>query len=97
MTLANGGTPVEVSVLVPAKDEAENLPEFVRQCAAALEPVAYGCELIVVNDGSEDDTSAVLDTLQEEFAFLRVVTHRTRRGIADALRSAGEVASGRIG
>ena len=96
MTLASGGTPVEVSVLVPAKDEAENLPEFVRQCAAALEPVAYGCELIVVNDGSEDDSSAVLDTLQEEFAFLRVVTHRTRRGIADALRSAGEVASGRI-
>ena len=27
---------VDVSVLVPAKDEAENLPEFVRLCAEAL-------------------------------------------------------------
>jgi glycosyltransferase involved in cell wall biosynthesis len=96
MTLADGGQPVEVSVLVPAKDEAENLPEFVRQCAAAFEPVTYGCELVVVNDGSEDDTSAVLEKLQKEFGFLHVVTHRTRRGIADALRSAGEIARGRI-
>lgn len=96
MTLARDGNPVEVSVLVPAKDEAENLPEFVRQCAAALEPVEYDCELVVVDDGSEDATSAVLNELQTEFTFLRVVTHRTRRGIADALRSGGEVAQGRI-
>ncbi len=35
MTLASNGA-VDVSVLVPAADEAENLPEFVRQCADAL-------------------------------------------------------------
>ncbi len=69
MTLANGGTPVEVSVLVPAKDEAENLPEFVRQCAAALEPVAYGCELIVVNDGSEDDKTVYGRARERERRF----------------------------
>jgi glycosyltransferase involved in cell wall biosynthesis len=96
MTLTSGGKTVEVSVLVPAKDEAENLPEFVRQCANAFESVDYGCELVLVNDGSEDETPDVLSKLQDEFSFLRVVTHRTRRGIADALRSGGEVASGRI-
>ena len=96
MTLAGDGHTVEVSVLVPAKDEAENLPEFVRQCAAAFDHLPYGCELVLVNDGSEDNTSEVLDKLKDEFAFLRVVTHRTRRGIADALRSGGEVARGRI-
>jgi len=96
MTLARDGNPVEVSVLVPAKDEAENLPEFVRLCAEAFEPVGYSCELVVVDDGSTDDSQKVLKKLQGEFEFLRVVTHRTRRGIADALRSGGEIARGRI-
>jgi glycosyltransferase involved in cell wall biosynthesis len=96
MTLATNGAVAQVSVLVPAKDEAENLPEFVRQCAAALAAEPYACELVVVNDGSEDGTGEVLARLAAEYPFLRVVTHRTRRGIADALRSAGEAATGGI-
>ncbi|NIM50298.1 MAG: glycosyltransferase [Gemmatimonadales bacterium] len=95
MTLARGDN-AEVSILVPANDEAESLPEFVRQCADALRDVSYPCEVVVVDDGSEDDTPAVLDQLAAEHDFLRVVTHRSRRGIADALRSAGEVARGDI-
>lgn len=95
MTLADGGR-VDVSVLVPAKDEAENLPEFVAQCKAALADLPYVCEVVIVNDGSEDDSAAVLKRLAAEHAFLRVVTHRVRQGIADALRSAGEVAGGSI-
>jgi len=95
MTLARGNE-AEVSVLVPAKDEAENLPEFVRQCAEALREVPYACEVVVVDDGSGDDTPAVLNALQSEYGFLRVVTHRSRRGIAEALRSAGDAACGEI-
>jgi glycosyltransferase involved in cell wall biosynthesis len=85
-----------VSVLVPAKDEAENLPEFVRLCAEAFATEPYVCEVVVVNDGSEDDTAAVLTRLQGKHGFLRVVTHRARQGIADALRSAADAATGRI-
>jgi glycosyltransferase involved in cell wall biosynthesis len=95
MTLASDGR-VDVSVLVPAKDEAENLPEFVAQCRAVLADVPYACEVVIVNDGSEDDTGAVLERLAAEHPFVRVVTHRTRQGIADALRSAGEAARGDI-
>jgi glycosyltransferase involved in cell wall biosynthesis len=96
MTLVRRGQPAEVSILVPAKDEAENLPEFVRLCADALGAEPYLAELVVVNDGSEDDTAAVLERLATEHGFLRIVTHRARRGIADALRSAAEVATGRV-
>ncbi|HEX9582590.1 MAG TPA: glycosyltransferase family 2 protein [Gemmatimonadales bacterium] len=96
MSLAGPHGAVDVSVLVPAKDEAENLPEFVRQCADALRGTPYPCELIVVNDGSEDDTAAVLERLAAEYVFLRIVTHRTRLGIADALKTAGDAARGRI-
>jgi glycosyltransferase involved in cell wall biosynthesis len=88
--------PAVVSLLVPAKDEAENLPEFLRQCAEALPRVGVPFEVVVVDDGSRDTTPEVLRTLQAEHPFLKVVTHRRQLGIADALRSAGEAASGDI-
>ncbi|MEI2721642.1 MAG: DPM/DPG synthase family glycosyltransferase [Gemmatimonadales bacterium] len=85
-----------VSLLVPAKDEAENLPEFLRQCAEALPQVGAPAEVVVVDDGSRDATPQVLAQLQAQYPFLRVVTHRRQRGIADALRSAGDAAEGDI-
>jgi len=87
---------VDVSLLVPAKDEAENLPEFVRLCSEALSPAPFSFEVVVVNDGSRDDSAAVLARLRTEYPFLRVVTHRRQRGIADALESAAEAAAGHI-
>ncbi len=91
-----GAARPDVSVLVPAKDEAENLPELVRQVREALLPLPYACELVVVDDGSRDTTPEVLGQLAGQHAFLRVVTHRSQRGIADALRSGAEAARGRV-
>jgi glycosyltransferase involved in cell wall biosynthesis len=87
---------VDVSVLVPAKDEAVNLPEFIEQCAAALESAQFTYEVVVVDDGSRDDSPAVLKDLSAKHPFLRVVTHRRQRGIADALQSASAVAAGDV-
>lgn len=87
---------VDVSVLVPAKDEADNLPEFVRLCAEALGSATFSAEVVVVDDGSRDATPEVLAQLAAEHRFLRVVTHRRQRGIADALRSAADAATGEI-
>lgn len=95
MSLAKAGR-ADVSVIVPAKDEAENLPEFLEQCAAALDRVPYAYEVVVVNDGSEDDSGPLLERLAGQYPFLRVVTHRARRGVADALRSGADASSGRI-
>jgi glycosyltransferase involved in cell wall biosynthesis len=87
---------LDVSVLVPAKDEATNLPEFLRLCAEALGPAGFSFEVVIVNDGSRDESARVLRELERQHPFLRVVTHRRQRGIADALRSAGDVARGDI-
>ena len=78
---------VDVSVLVPAKDEAENLPIFMQQAAAAFIGSSTRYEVIVIDDGSKDDSWAVLQRLQAQYPFLRAVRHRTQRGIADALRT----------
>ncbi len=80
---------VDVSVLVPAYDEAENLPLFMELAEAAFtsdrDRTRY--EVVVVDDGSEDDTWAVLQELASRYSFLHPVRHRHRRGIADALRT----------
>src|SRR5205807_250882 len=84
MSLATGTATPEVSVLVPAKDEAENLPEFVRQAREALLPLPYSCEVVIIDDGSRDATPDTLRELATKHPFVRVVTHRSQRGIAAA-------------
>ena len=77
----------EISVLVPAKDEAENLPLFMEQARAAFASAPHRYEVIIVDDGSMDDSWAVLQRLAAEYPFLKAVRHGVKRGIADALRT----------
>ncbi|HEY8796159.1 MAG TPA: DPM/DPG synthase family glycosyltransferase [Gemmatimonadaceae bacterium] len=99
MTLVAAASPqaaIDVSVLVPAKDEAENLPLFMEQAAAAFAKSPASYEVVVIDDGSTDDTPRVLAELQQRYPFLRVASHRRQRGIADALRTGYLKARGRV-
>lgn len=99
MTLVAAAGPhaaIDVSVLVPAKDEAENLPLFMEQAAAAFDGGSVAYEVIVIDDGSTDETPRVLTELQRRYPFLRVVRHRRQRGIADALRTGYLASRGRV-
>ena len=87
---------IQVSVLVPAKDEAGNLPIFMEQAAAAFATSNVRYEVIVIDDGSEDETWNVLQDLTTRYDFLRLTRHRVRRGIADALRTGYLHARGEI-
>lgn len=84
--MTTAATP-QVSVLVPAKDEAENLPMFLELCDAMIRAAAVPYEVIVVDDGSRDGTPALLEQLKAKYPWLRSERHRAQRGIADALRT----------
>ena len=96
MSLAALTGPVDVSVLVPAKDEAENLPEFLAQCEAAFRDAPFSAEIVVVDDGSTDETPQVLASLAARYPFLHPLRHRSQQGIAEALRTAGLAARGAV-
>ncbi len=88
--------PVDVSVLVPAKDEAGNLPLFLELCEAMIRDQQARYEVVVVDDGSTDGSWALLQQLREQYDFLQPVRHRAQRGIAEALRTGYLHARGQV-
>jgi dolichol-phosphate mannosyltransferase len=74
-----------VSIVVPVHNEAENIPMLADEIAAALKGRRF--EAIFVNDGSSDDTEAVLKRLARAHAWLRQVKHTRSCGQSAAIRS----------
>lgn len=77
-----------LSAFFPAYNDARSLPALIEKAFAVLAAAAEEFEVIVVNDGSTDETAAVLRELQARFGpRLRVVEHLQNRGYGGALRS----------
>ncbi len=76
---------LEVTVVVPAKDEAENLPILLDEIKEALSGRKF--EVIVVDDGSGDGTDKVLQDYASEHAWLRPFRHETACGQSCAVRT----------
>lgn len=77
-----------LSVFFPAYNDAPSLPGLLRKTFEVLEGHVDDYEVIVVNDGSRDNTAEVLDELRRAYApHMRVITHPENRGYGGALRS----------
>jgi glycosyltransferase involved in cell wall biosynthesis len=83
---------VDISAVLPAFNEAGNLERSVGGVARALASRARNFEIVVVDDGSRDETPALLDRLKAQHGELRVVRHPVNRGYGAALRSGFEAA-----
>jgi glycosyltransferase involved in cell wall biosynthesis len=91
--MARVGDFPSLSVFFPAYNDAPSLPGLLAKTFAALEAHVVDYEVIVVDDGSRDETAAVLERLRGLYgARLRVVTHERNRGYGGALRSGFEAA-----
>ena len=76
-------TSVELSVLLPAYNEADNLPEVVPAIAGALEATGRTWEIVVVDDGSTDGTRTVMGPLRSD--RVRYIRLRRNSGKSAAL------------
>ena len=86
-TNAPTGTPQPaVSVVVPVRNEADNVRPLIDEIAAALTG-RWSFELIYVNDGSTDATQDALDALKAERPWLRQIKHAASCGQSAAVRS----------
>lgn len=78
----------ELSLFVPCHNEAENLDALVAEALSALPALAERYEVILVDDGSTDETPAIATRLQSaHLNTVRVIRHGDNRGYGGALRS----------
>jgi len=81
-----------LSVVLPAHNEEANITETVSQAISVLQQWVQEFEIVVVNDGSIDETGFLLASLQQQDARVRVVTHPVNQGYGAALVSGFEAA-----
>lgn len=77
-----------LSIVVPCFNEEQNVEGVVRQAVAIGRQVAHRLEVIVVDDGSTDDSRFVLERLGETFPEVRSIQHSHNQGYGAALRTA---------
>lgn len=83
-----------ISIIVPALNEAEALPELIERTNVVLQQLARPYEILVIDDGSTDDTPLVLRELSARHPHLSVIRFRRNYGKAAALSEAFSRAQG---
>jgi glycosyltransferase involved in cell wall biosynthesis len=86
---------VTVSIVVPVRNEAENLAPLIAEITAVLDG-RWAYEIIYVNDGSTDATAARLAELMRQRGNLRQIRHAVSAGQSAAVRSGVRAARGAI-
>jgi len=86
----------EISVVVPMRNESPNVRQLYGELVASLEAYAHPFEIVVIDDGSTDDTFALLAALQAQDARLRVIRFRRNFGQTSAFAAGFAHARGRF-
>jgi dolichol-phosphate mannosyltransferase len=86
---------VVVSIVVPVRNEAENVSPLIAEIAAALDG-RWPYEIIYVDDGSTDPTAERIAAVRKQRGNLRQVRHATSSGQSAAVRSGVRAARGAI-
>jgi glycosyltransferase involved in cell wall biosynthesis len=72
---------VNISLVIPAFNEAENLVPLVDACEQALAPYDGSHEILLIEDGSSDSSPELLSRLEGERPLLRSIRHETGKNI----------------
>jgi glycosyltransferase involved in cell wall biosynthesis len=91
----NPATP-ELSIVIPAYNEERRLAETLKRVRAYLQARRADAEVIVVDDGSRDNTAALIEARRAEFPGLRLVSNGRNRGKGYSVRHGMLEARGRI-
>jgi glycosyltransferase involved in cell wall biosynthesis len=78
----------ELSVFFPAYNEEKNIEKTVEGCISILKDITPKWEVVIIDDGSKDNTGKISQKLADKYkGLVRVITHRPNRGYGGALKS----------
>ena len=86
----------ELSLVFPVFDEERNLGTLIESALATGARLARDFEIVVVDDGSRDESAAIMDAWSERDARIRVLRHSANTGYGAALRSGLRGARGNL-
>ena len=76
-----------ISVFFPTYNEGENIENTVISAKKVLEEISIEWEIIIVDDGSTDNSLTVANKLSKEDSRIRIISHSENRGYGASLKS----------
>ncbi len=89
-------SPVSISVFFPCYNEQDNVVRIVEQATTILEKLNADFEVIIVDDGSSDNTGQIADQYAGQNNKIKVVHHTTNLGYGSALQSGFKAATKKL-
>jgi len=79
----------ELSVFFPCYNEEKNIQNTVSKAIPVLNKLVKRWEIILINDGSKDNTAKVLEKIKKQYSQedISIITHNPNRGYGGALKS----------
>jgi dolichol-phosphate mannosyltransferase len=77
---------IKLSVIVPSRDEAENLRECISKIAQSLSDHCIENEILVIDDGSTDNTAEIVKDLIVQFPCVKYIPNKGENGFGRATR-----------
>ena len=87
---------IEISIVIPVLNEQENLPVLYREVSEVMKSVKQPYELMWVDDGSRDQTLAIIKSMHQKDPRVRYISFRKNFGKSRALSEAFSIAQGNI-
>jgi len=85
-----------LSIIIPAYNEAERIPKTLLDMDKRLESAAYSYEIMVVSDGSTDNTAAIVRNMMKAVRNLKLIDLRENVGKGGTVRQGMLLSSGKI-
>ena len=85
-----------LSIIVPAYNEAERIPKTLLEMDKQLESASYSYEIVVVNDGSKDNTGEVVKNMKKVVRNLKLIDFTQNIGKGGAVRQGMLLSAGKI-
>jgi glycosyltransferase involved in cell wall biosynthesis len=87
---------MQISVVVPAYNEAESLPELTNWIAQVMQQHNFSYEVIIIDDGSKDDTWTVIEQISEKNPAVKGLQFNRNYGKSAALHTGFQQAQGEV-
>jgi glycosyltransferase involved in cell wall biosynthesis len=85
----------DISVVIPAYNEADSLPELIKQINQVLKTLKKPFDVFVIDDGSNDETLSTLKDLRQKYSWLKYISFRRNYGKSAALSEAFKISTGK--